>query len=157
MERSSDQAFSGFLFSLWRKGTARELPWENKPCDQVTGTKALGLGLGFCPKLWIFLLLNGSLDIYWAQVAIGEQRRSKEEAVGWSDSPVSQVERALQVGCRKCERAQQGKSRHWTRNREERGESCSCYHLRKERVLWGPFSSPWLSPASLSSSLFCAV
>lgn len=74
MEISSDQAFSGFLFSLWRKGTARELPCENKPCDQVTGTKALGLGLGFCPKLWIFLLLNGSLDIYWAQVAIGEQR-----------------------------------------------------------------------------------
>lgn len=30
MERSSDQAFSGFLFSLWRKGTAQELPWEEQ-------------------------------------------------------------------------------------------------------------------------------
>lgn len=56
------------------RGQPRSSPGKNKPCDQMTGTKALGLGLGFCPKLWIFLLLNGSLDNYLALVTVGEQR-----------------------------------------------------------------------------------
>lgn len=56
MERFSEQAFSGFPFSLWRKGPPRSSPGKSKLCDQMTGTKALGLGLGFCPKPWIFQL-----------------------------------------------------------------------------------------------------
>lgn len=90
MERSSDQAFSGFPFSLWRKGDSPGAPQgKNKPCDQMTGTKTLlGLGLGFCPKLWIFLPLNGALAVYWAQVAIGEAKERRRWA-GGMDSPVS--------------------------------------------------------------------
>lgn len=58
------------------RGQPKSSLGKNKPCDQMTGTKALGLGLGlgFCPKPWIFQLSSGSVDIYWAQVAIGKHR-----------------------------------------------------------------------------------
>lgn len=56
------------------RGQPKSSLGKNKPCDQMTGTRALGLGLGFCPKLWIFQLLSGSVDIYWAQVAIQKHR-----------------------------------------------------------------------------------
>lgn len=63
-----------FCLVSGERGQPKSSLGKNKPCDQMTGTKALGLGLGFCPKPWIFQLLSGSVDIYWAQVAIGKHR-----------------------------------------------------------------------------------
>lgn len=137
MERFSERAFSGFPFSLWRKGPPRSARGKNKLCDQMTGTKALGLGLGLCPKPWIFQLLSG---FFGCLLGSSCYREAKEQRLQWA-SRIVQSSSGMIAGKRQKGRVSSaGEEQALGAGTLRRGDKASCdsYHLREGRVLWAP-------------------